>query len=336
MIGGFIVRLFTLTSLCFISSLASASLAMESCKKYYLHNLSENSVCETKSRKTLYKELDAITIIDESFNNNRGLRWHKPSEGQALTLAQARVYCDSKGFRLPQVDEVRDFLADTFSERLGGITSCNNVGRTFFDAKATSSRGSENVVPVEGKGSWRQRNFEIAVLNLKYNTLDTRYEEQKFNVMCVEDVNRSPKIAENKVHDCSEYWWPSTDLGTQCNTKDGGIMSKTLNGYKFSNGPDINVSKNDEVRSYMDALVYCQDQGSELLNFKTLESILYSIESPKSGHAPQLFCIDTFAGSEKAFVTNTNTNSVHTWNFTRNALYDHASNGDNYRVVCEQ
>ncbi|MFK7826005.1 MAG: hypothetical protein AB8G05_17775 [Oligoflexales bacterium] len=193
--------------------------AAESCEKYFLLNLGPSSKCETKSKNKLYKETDSITVMK---NSARGLKWHQPSQGEELTLEDARTYCKAKGYRLPTVTELQDFVEDTYSERLGGITSCRNLNRSFFSAEASSDLGSYNIVPVEGKISWSQRDFEIAAFDLSSNNFVTRYQGQRFNAMCVEDFNKAPSFQEKMQHDCSEYWLasPSLKVGASCKFDD--------------------------------------------------------------------------------------------------------------------
>ena len=314
----------------------SNSYAAESCEKFFLLNLGPNSKCETKSKKTLYKEANSITIMKTS---TRGIKWHKPSKGEELTLTEARAYCKAKGYRLPNVAELENFVEDTYSERLGGITSCTNQNRSFFAAEGSSDLGTHNIVPVEGKASWSQRNFEIAAFDLSSNYFVTRYEGQRFNAMCVEDVDKAPSFQAKVQFDCSEYWLasPKISVGTTCRFDDSADLTKTANGFEFSDGTFLSFpDKNESVKNLDEAKDSCDAKNMDLINAKTLEYFLDGLTDKVTKRKPQVFCVGEFAESESALVEDFNMQNPREWYFPTNKLRNQPFSIVGYRVVCEK
>ena len=321
----------------FLCSLLTASGAMgiDSCEDFFLLNLAPGSTCATRNNKTLYKEKDGFSIVN---NVGKGLKLHMPSANQELNLVEAREYCKSLGLRLPSVQELQDFVDDTFSARLGGITSCQNVNRSFFTANATSDNGSKNIVPLEGKATWSQKEFEIAAFDFSNNTAVVRYEQQKFNALCAEDIDQPPYFKPVYKHDCSEYWLASAKIGTSCNLADGKTsLTKTSSGFALSDGNFVSKpEKYTSVSNRDEAQVYCSNQSMNLLSSKTLDYILDGITDKETSRNPQIFCVAEFAGSETAIIDDLYSNSEIEWNFTYNSTSSGSGNILGYRVVCER
>ena len=314
------------------SFIYASSLWANSCQNYFLYNLAPDSSCKTKSNWNLYKEENSLTIMK---NHNVGLRWHAPTNNLALNKVEAQNYCNSKGLRLPKIEEMKLLLAETFSER-SDITSCHNVGRTLFTAEKTYDSGSQNIIPLDGTLNFPQRSFEIAAFDLSGNKFVTRYEKQVFNVMCVEDVDSSPARPQSRIHECSEIWFPGASVGTKCRLKDGKMMTKVKNGFEidsdiFFNTPDRNV----DVRSWQKAKEICQNKSSELLSYNTFNYLLENLKSDKTERTPQLFCVGVFAGAESAYVENTDYNEIYSWSFIDNDIKYKSRHFIDYRVICE-
>ena len=313
----------------------SHSYATESCEDFFLLNLAPSSKCETKSNKTLFKEKDSITVMQDA---STGLKWHKPSKNEALTLKEARKYCADQGYRLPNVDELKDFVNDTYSARLGGITSCRSLNRSFFSAEASVDPSSLNIVPVEGQASWSQRSFEIAAFDLSSNEFVLRYEAQKFNAMCVEDVDRSPSFQAVSQHSCSEYWLasPSISVGTTCKFDDSLDLTKTSSGFEYSDGAFFtSPSRNDNVSNFADAKDHCDAQGLSLMSKKGLDYLFDGITDLNTNRKPQVFCVGEFAGSESALIEDGASQKPLEWYFPINSLRKNPTNLVGFRIVCE-
>ncbi|NRA46024.1 MAG: hypothetical protein HRU09_13815 [Oligoflexales bacterium] len=320
----------------FLSSilLKGQAWAVESCQDFFLLNLANDSICETRTHKTLYKEKDGFGLVS---NSGKGIKIYAPTAGQEFNIHEARAHCISRGLRLPSVEELQEFVDDTFSARLGGVTSCQNVNRFFFTASPTSDNGSKNIVPLEGKATWSQRDFEIAAFDFSNNSAVVRYEQQKFNTLCIEDISRAPSSVAVDKHDCSEFWLASAKVGTSCYLADGKTsLTKTNSGFAFSDGTFISkpekytsVSELDEARSY------CSIQNMDLLNSKTLDYLLEGVTDKETTRSPQIFCVDEFAGSETAVVDDINSGSLLEWNLTFNSTGSGSGGVLGYRVVCE-
>ena len=308
--------------------------ALETCEDFFLLNLAPDSICSTRTNKTLYKEKDSISIIDSS---GKGIKLHLPSTDQELNLKEARTFCEAQGMRVPSVAELQEFVDETFSARFGGEVSCRNVNRSFLEAEASSSQGSKNIVPLEGKATWSQRDFEIAAFDFSTNTAVLRYEQQKFNAMCVEDMNKAPAFIPIDQHECSEYWLASTKVGTTCSIGNSQTtLTKTVSGFAFSDGKFISKPERfTSVASLEEARDHCRSRSMGLLNSKTLDYLLDGVTGKEFDQAPQIFCVDEFAGSETALVDDLNSEGLLEWNFTFNRKGSGAGSPLGYRVVCE-
>ncbi|MFK7826597.1 MAG: hypothetical protein AB8G05_20825 [Oligoflexales bacterium] len=313
---------------------ATHALGINSCEDFFLLNLAPGSVCATRTNKTLYKEKDSFSIVNST---GKGFKLYIPSTNQELTLPEARDFCKSQGLRLPSVKELQEFVDETFSARLGGITSCQNVNRSFFNAEATSDQGSKNIIPLEGKAILSQEDFEIAAFDFSSNTAVVRYEQQKFNASCIENVDQAPTVEIMNEHDCSEYWLASAELGISCKLEDGVSLTKTISGFAFSDGNFVSKpEKYTNVSSLNEGQEYCANQSMNLLSSKTLDYLLKGITDKETARNPQIFCVAEFAGSETAIVDDLYSNSQIEWNFTYNSTSSSSGSLIGYRVVCEQ
>lgn len=314
---------------------ATQAWGTDSCEDFFLLNLAPGSVCKTRSNKMLYKDKDGFSVVNSL---GKGLKFHNPTKNQELTKEEARDYCKAQGYRLPSVAELQEFVDDTYSARLGGITSCYNVNRSFFTAESTSNRGSKNTVPLEGKASWAQRDYEIAAFDLTSNTAVVRYEQQKFNAICAEDLEQAPALNPVRDHECSEYWIASAKVGTTCTLDNSTVsLTKTNSGFALSDGGFISKPTRDvSVNDLNEAEDECNKRGMNLLSAKTLDLLLEGVSNKETQRKPQFFCVGEFAASETAVIAGPYNGGQIEWNFTYNSRSSGNGNILGYRVVCEK